>query len=212
MVNAQDGKVQVHQPDVRDPPLHRNGVDSNYARKFKSRETLVEHCTNNQPFESLGRILIPCRSRWDSEMPWSCKPCSVSRFVHIVDHDRDFVSQVALLANIPRESGNLTFANPRALNARTLLRIRNGRRNGLRAAVQKCRSGAFRVITSVVEPVRTTTRCRSPGWPSPRRFSSPFWIVNFGSGSTGRDQTRYHQKSKFPRSFISQSYPPFPDH
>lgn len=209
MVNPQDGEVQVHQPDVRDPPLHRDDVDSNYARKFKPRETLVEHCTNNQPSGSLGRILIPCRFRWDSEMPSCCKPCSVSRFVHIVDHDCDFFSQVALLAHIPRESGNFTFANPRALTvsapfSESVMAVGTGFSQLFRSV------GQVRSITSVVGPIRTTTRCRSPAWPSPRRFSSPFSIVNFGSGSTGPDQTRYHRNQIFHIHSSHVLFPPPP--
>jgi len=207
MVNAQDGEVQVHQPDVRDPPLHRNDVDSNYARTFEPRKTLVEHCTDNQPSRSLGRILIPCRFRWDSEMPSCCKPCSVSRFVHIVGHDCDFFSQVALLAHIPRESGNFTFANPRALTvsapfSESVMAVGTGFAQLFRSV------GQVRSITTVVEPVRTTTRCRSPAWPSPRRFSSPFSIVNFGSGSTGPDQTRYHQNQNFHVHSSHSLFPP----
>jgi hypothetical protein len=49
MVDAQNGEVQIHQPDVRNPPLRRNNVDSNHEREFKPCETLVEYRTNNQP-------------------------------------------------------------------------------------------------------------------------------------------------------------------
>jgi hypothetical protein len=92
MVDAQNGEVQIHQPDVRDPPLHRNDVDSNYEREFEPRETLVEYRTNNQSSTSLGRILIPCRFRLDLEMPSPFKPCSVGRFADTVDHNYTFLS------------------------------------------------------------------------------------------------------------------------
>jgi hypothetical protein len=56
MVDAQNGEVQIHQPDIRDPPLHRNDVGSNYERELEPRETLVEYRTNNQPSTSLCRF------------------------------------------------------------------------------------------------------------------------------------------------------------
>ena len=51
MVNAQNREVQVHQLDVRDFPLYRNGVDSNYERKFESCEALVERCTEKMALQ-----------------------------------------------------------------------------------------------------------------------------------------------------------------
>lgn len=54
MVNAPNGEVQIHQPDVRDPSLHRNDADINYERKFKSCETLVEYRTKNSPSDHLA--------------------------------------------------------------------------------------------------------------------------------------------------------------
>jgi len=63
MVNAHNGEVQIHQSDLRNPPLHCNGVDSNYEREFKPCETLVEHRTKKQSLRFLGRILISRRFR-----------------------------------------------------------------------------------------------------------------------------------------------------
>jgi len=147
--------------------------------------------TINSP-ELVGRILIPCRFLWDSETPSSCKPCSVSRFADIVDHDYDFFSQVALLAHIPRESADFTFLDNRELTTcpsfpESAMAVGTGFGQLFRSF------GQVRSIVSVVEPVQNTTWCRSSAWPSPRQFSSRFSIVNFGTGSAGPDQMRYYQ-------------------
>ena len=53
MVDAQNGKVQIDQLDIRDPTLHRNDFDSHYERKVKSCETLVEYCAKFDPLDFL---------------------------------------------------------------------------------------------------------------------------------------------------------------
>jgi hypothetical protein len=70
--------------------------------------------------------------------------------------------------------------------------------------------GQVRSIASVVEPVRATTRCRSPAWLYPRRFSSRFSIGNFENEFKGPDQMRY-PKIKTP-TFIYLTVFPFTDH
>ena len=56
VVNARNGEVQVHQPDIRHPPLHWNDIDSNHERKFKPCKTLVQYRTQ-KIFELLHRFL-----------------------------------------------------------------------------------------------------------------------------------------------------------
>jgi hypothetical protein len=56
VVNAQNGEVQVHQSNVRHPPLHSSGPDSNHERRFESCETLVEYCTENSPSDRSARF------------------------------------------------------------------------------------------------------------------------------------------------------------
>jgi hypothetical protein len=51
--------------------------------------------------------------------------------------------------------------------------------------------GQVRSIVFVVEPVQATSRCRSPAWPYPQRFSSLFSIGNFKNEFRGLDQMRY---------------------
>ena len=137
MVNAPNREVQIHQPDVRDSPLHRDDFYIDYERKFEPCETVVEHRTgktishttwqnSNTPQIPLGFGNAVVLQTMLSESLRESSQSSLYLLLQLLSWPIYPVSRVDFS---PKARTVDYFTSPR---------VRDGSGNGFRATVQRC--------------------------------------------------------------------------